>query len=97
MRFYKYYTLHLAARLQFDNFGVDPLELLEQYDLKRSVLELLSMDPNTQRLDSWQTSAVFSLLASEITEPFRIMGTVVLAPKVHTWWRLRKQLKESAA
>jgi hypothetical protein len=55
------------------------------------------MDPTTQRLDAWQTSAVFALIASELTEPFRIMGTLLLAPKVHTWWRLRKQLKESAA
>ena len=57
--------------------------MLDQFGVKEDVLYILSMDPGLTSLSPWQTSLVLTLLVIEVSEPFRLLGTVYLAPALH--------------
>lgn len=55
-------------------------------ELKEDVLNLLGMDPHLTALSPWQTSAILTFLLLEVSEPFRVMGTLYFAPILHRRW-----------
>lgn len=71
------YQLALAN----DNWGVDPMALLDRVGMKESVLGLLQLPLDTV-LDPWQTSVVLAVCAADALELARVPATLYLAPKV---------------
>lgn len=70
-----------------DNFGVDPVVLLEWANIE--------WRPTS--LKPWHTTATMAVIASDVLEPVRLMATVALAPPVSRWWKKRSAAKAAAA
>ncbi|RYG40349.1 hypothetical protein EON68_04350 [archaeon] len=76
----------------FDNFGHNPVSILTFFHVKDTVFNMFELPPDAT-LEPWQTSAIYSYLATEMLEPARLPAALWLAPK----WKRYRDTKRAAA
>lgn len=81
-------VVYTAARAR-DNFGVDPLALLDGVGAKEPLLNALSL-PLDSALEPWQTAVVLGFVAADALELARLPATLFLAPRAKRWLDARR-------
>lgn len=80
----------------YDNFGLDPLRVLDQVHMTERIAGYLGYeDPKDMQLKPWQVSALFAYLVGEVTEIVRIPAVIALTPIVHKRLMKRRQALQS--
>ncbi len=77
--------------LQFNNFGLDPLMLLDKVGMRETAFRLFNIDASHIEMSPTKVSYILAWLSSEVGEPVRIPLTIYLSPK------LRKMLDDHKA
>jgi len=77
----------------FDNFGHNPISLLEYMGAKDYIYGVLQL-PQDARPEGWQISGVYAYLGAELLEPLRLPLSIWLAPRAKRWLSARRQPAE---
>ena len=71
-----------VVAVQFDNFGLDPVTVLEKVGLRDAAFKLFDIDASHIELSPTKVSLVLAWLSSEVAEPVRVPLTILLSPIV---------------
>lgn len=70
----------------FDNFGHNPISILQFLHVKDTVFGMLDLPPDAKP-EGWQISAIYAYLTAEVLEVARLPAAIWLAPKFKRAWQ----------